>query len=306
VLKKLSILISLFLLFSISGEAAEITKGNSRAVIIQFDPLEENFVVGDKLLVSKDGKKSGLLEITKVRGGRFLARIIKGTAAPGMTIKRYDIVAGIPKPKKLNEVKEVETNIETVTFRLASTFVWRGYSFRRPYINGTVDLSDGKNIGGLSVENSDLPATSEYDLYVGHAIRGIDWTVTPTIWSYNFPGAEKLNSWDFAMTFAYRIFAIDVSFIPKFSGVDSDYLYLRGSTSFGLGQKWRVLVGVGQSQFSNEAQVGYKNYFDYKLGFLYATPEFTTEFAYTNTNRKLISGVDADDGTAAIILSKTF
>jgi uncharacterized protein (TIGR02001 family) len=303
---KFSVVLSFLILSSISVNGAEITKGNSRAVIIQFDPLEENFVVGDKLLVSKDGKKMGLLEITKVRGGRFLARIINGSATPGMTIKRYDIVAGIPKPKKVNEIKEVEANFETVTFRLASTYVWRGYSFHRPYINGTVDLSDGKFLGGLSVENSDVPATSEFDLYVGRAMRGLDWTITPTIWRYSFPGANSFNSWDFAATLAYRIFAFDISYIPKFYGVKSDDLYFKGSTFFGLGQRWRVLLGVGHSQFSSEAQVGDKNYFDYKVGLLYSTPDFTTEFDYTDTDRESVSGLDPDDATAAIILSKTF
>ena len=66
--------LALFICLSPSAHAAEILKSTKKAVLVQFDPFEENFVVGDKWIALKDGKKQALISVTKIKGGKWLGQ----------------------------------------------------------------------------------------------------------------------------------------------------------------------------------------------------------------------------------------
>lgn len=79
-------LIIVFLLCTPIVHAAQIVKvkGKSALVDLQGDPA----VVGDMFFaLSADGKRRGILKITKVQGKRAIARIAKGKATTGMSLE---------------------------------------------------------------------------------------------------------------------------------------------------------------------------------------------------------------------------
>jgi len=296
-------IIALTLLVFVGTQSAlgsEIVKVSKKAVIVEFDPFEENFAVGDRLVANQDGKKKALVEITKIKGKKFLGRILNGRAEIGMKLSRLDLVAEAkPSP--------AAPNVESVTIRFQSAAVWRGRPYGRPYIAASIDLVNPGLLGGLTMSNSDLPSTSEVDAYVGYAINRINWTLTPMVARYIYPGAQNWDSWDFMLGFTYRILSLDISYIPKYFGDKSTAVHARIGLLVGISsERWKVLAQVGSSTFSDVNAVRHSNYMDYKAGLLYTSPEFLVEFAYTDTNRKNPEDGAFKDGTASVSISKRF
>lgn len=281
------------------SRAAEIIKTTKKGVLVQFDPLEENFVTGDRLIAYQSGKKSALLEITKLKGNRFLSRLLYGRAAPGMTIQKFGVVTDL-KPTVNSP------SVESVVIRFSNAYVYRGMAMGFPYIAGGLDVVDDSFLASVLISNASAPATSEFDLFVGWAINRLNWTLTPMLAYYSFPGLHIWNCGEAMLTFTYDIFAVDVAYMPKYYDVKSTDFYAKVSSTFGLGERWKVNMHVGRSTFSKEDLVGHESYIDYKLGFLYSTPEFAAEFAWTDTDRRDLAGKVKPDGTAAVNFSKRF
>ena len=296
--------IGIFLIFLTLGlpgaHSAEILKSTKKAVLVQFDPFEENFVVGDKLIATKDGKKQALIEITKIKGGKWLGQILDGHADPSMVLRKYDQLASDAPPSTST------ANIETVTVKFASTYIWRGIPYDRPLILGSVDISSQGILGGLVVLNSGVPATSEYDVYLGYAFNHINWSITPMIAQYSFPRAAHFNTTDFLLTLTYRILSVDVSYMPDSFGAKSSDFYYGLGTSAGLGQRWKVVLHAGYSNYSKKENIGNLPYLDYKVAALYSTPEFLVEFAWTDDTRKDLAKKPMQDNATAVTISKQF
>lgn len=283
-----------------SAFAAEITKGNKRAVIIVFDPFDENFVVGDKLYASEEGVHVGVLEITKIKGPKALARILEGRANPGMGLEKYDVVATV-------KTKEVEAASQSVTMQVGSIYVWRGLVKSRPFISGAINYADTDVLAGVTISNADSPAESEVDFNLGHSFTALNGSITPMLWFYSYPGHGSLDTFDFTLNLSYRVIALDFSYIPRYFGVNTSDFYSRISTSAGLGQRWKIYGHAGLSIFSKERPLQHKSYLDLKGAIIYSTNEFTAEFGWTDTLRRdFASNELKKDAAAAILFSKTF
>ncbi|HMN69823.1 MAG TPA: TorF family putative porin [Bdellovibrionales bacterium] len=291
---KFLILIAALLGFSNPLFGAEILKASKRIALVEFDPFEENFVVGDRLNALRGESKEGLIEITKIKGGKFLARILAGKASPGMSLKRFDVMSETkPTPNA--------PNVETVTLRIFSNYVWRGISYNMPYIAGAIDYVNEGVLAGLNISNAERPATSEVDLSVGYALNRINWTLTPMIIRYMYPGQSRIDSTDFNLSMTYRLINAELSYIPRYFGARSDQTYAKIGTLFSMSSRWKAAAHLGYARFSEKTQVDLSDYRDYKLAVIYAATEFTVEFAFTDTNR-----AGARDESGAVLISKTF
>jgi uncharacterized protein (TIGR02001 family) len=281
------------------AHAAEILKATKRAVIIQFDAFEENYVTGDKLIASLDGKKQAIIQITKIKGAKMLGRILHGKATPGMQISRFDAV---------NEAEPAPTvpSETAVILNFFSNYVYRGIPENFAYVSGTVDYTNGGLLLRGVVSNALAPATSEVDLYAGYTLTRLNWSLSPMVGRYMFQNMGNWDTWDYMLNLTFRVIALDVSYIPEYFGVHSDDLYYRITTLFSLTEKWKFIAHAGYSNFNHKDNVGYKNYLDYKVGFIYSTPEFNVEFDYTDTHRKNILNDKVKDATAAVLISKRF
>ncbi len=279
--------------------AAEIVKATSKAVLIKFEPLDENFVTGDKLLTLENGVQHGLLEVTKIKDGRLIAQILNGHASVGMTVQRFGVVGDA-------KATPTTSNLESVIIRFISTGVFRGIPLYRPVLMGAVLIGNSGPTGGVAILNQSLPATSEYDYWVGYAFNRLNWSLSPTISREVYFGNRNTDVWVIKLDVTYRILTLDLQYMPRFYGSKSDDMYYKLSSLIGLGQRWKVACSVGYQKFSNEQSIGWKNYLDYKIGPVYSMPEFAVEFDWTTTNRRNLAGQPYPDESAAVVISKQF
>ena len=303
ILKFRALFLNLLTLAALLGaplaQAAEIIRATRVAVIVKFDPFEENFAVGDRLVARRDGKRYGLIEIRKIKGEKMLGRILAGTAAPGMTIQKNASITG-------GKEKTSDTVSETVTLKFMANYASRGIPFRRNHIQGTLDLINGNTFGGLIVMTSDAPSTSEADLFGGYTFNHVNYSITPYMYRYFFPGYSHYDTWDFCLNVASRIFSLELSYRPEAFGIKSSETYSQIISEFEFRPKWKINSHIAYSIFSNEALMKYKNYLSYKLGFIYYTNEFTVEFNYSDTNRQSTTAEKITDSNAGLVISKKF
>lgn len=78
----------ILLSLSINANAAKVTKVSGGKALIDLEG--DTALVGDQFFViDSSGKKRGLIQVSKVQGGRAIATISKGNVTPGTTLQRY-------------------------------------------------------------------------------------------------------------------------------------------------------------------------------------------------------------------------
>ncbi|WP_413584684.1 hypothetical protein [Bdellovibrio sp. HCB274] len=78
----------ILLSLSINANAAKVTKVSGGKALIDLEG--DTALVGDQFFaIDSSGKKRGLIQVSKVQGGRAIATISKGSAAPGQSLQRY-------------------------------------------------------------------------------------------------------------------------------------------------------------------------------------------------------------------------
>jgi hypothetical protein len=78
----------ILLSLSITANAAKVTKVSGGKALIDLEG--DTALVGDQFfVVDSSGKKRGLIQVSKVQGGRAIATISKGSATPGSSLQRF-------------------------------------------------------------------------------------------------------------------------------------------------------------------------------------------------------------------------
>lgn len=73
---------------SITANAAKVTKVSGGKALIDLEG--DTALVGDQyFVIDSSGKKRGLLQVSKVQGGRAIATVSKGNVAPGNSLQRF-------------------------------------------------------------------------------------------------------------------------------------------------------------------------------------------------------------------------
>jgi hypothetical protein len=282
-------------------EAAEIIKATKKSALIQFDPFEENLVVGDRLVAYQNGVKMAQIEITKIKGNKILGRILAGQVKPGFKLEKFGVIT------KSSKKTSTSANNETVTIFFATNSTSAGIPSNSTLMGASVDIKNSKGVeAGLGVTNAASPATSVVSGYVGYSKNQVNWSLAPYISHTTYTGITGAGYTSFSLYFEYNIITFGVDYTPNLYGGSPQSLYYSLDVNAGLGSRWKSVLHVGYSSFSQEERIGFFPYMDYKVGAIYSTQDFSVEFAWTDTNRKNLSNIDRNDGTAAALISKEF
>lgn len=235
---------------STGAHAAEITKAKGKSVLIKFDPAAEQLAVGEKHFALVDGKKKALIEITQVKAGQALGKILKGNAEASATLQ---LAAGAAAG---------ETNSQRPQRRSRSSeSPWSGISFgvlagagmdsqtvkvaRTPTTSENVSLS-GTGFGARLF--ADLPLMNQIGLFGRLGVEKFGGTGKSNIGSekvdFTFLAVDGLIHFDF-MTGDWVPFAMaGISMMYPIS--QSTGGLLKENTSFstvalgGAGFNWRL------------------------------------------------------------------
>lgn len=200
----------------------------------------------------------------------------------------------------------------TATATLASNYIWRGQSFTNnlPATQGSIDFihNSGAN-AGVWVSNTVSASganDSETDLYLGYTQPFGEFNIGAALFWYTYMLESKSNAVEYLASISYKIAKLEVSLLPKYFEKDSNSAYAKLSLKQPIESKLSLIGHVGFNSFSDEANIGFKNYLDYKLGLSYNVETYTLEIVHTDTNRKDLSDTDLRDEKMLITLSKTF
>lgn len=204
--------------------------------------------------------------------------------------------------------------------KISSNYIWRGLSFseNQPAIglnaNYTFDSGFYGNLYGTNLKFKEPTiftgeSTREMDLTAGYLHSFNDFSINIFYNRYEYLDHGAISTNEYAAQFRYKDTTLDYAFQPNWFGYNSASYYVRLSQKYSFNNKFHLIGSVGRDmqEITNRTQkngkwegVGFTSYFDYSLALqVQEENNFTYEFQYTNTNRKLISydtGTPADDG----------
>lgn len=224
----------------------------------------------------------------------------------------------------------VSTNVyaqTSATVIAASNYIWRGLSFSTngaaevakglPVIQGSFDYAHSSGLGlslfvGSSDTTNDFTALtverdSEFSPTVSYTYAMTeDFKVIGAVTQYTYVKNSNNNAIDYQLSFAWKTIRLDGAYMNKYLGTESSDTYVRLSMRQPLDEKLGLVLAVGNSSFSKEAKVGFKNYTDYKAGLFFNAGPAVIEAAYTDTNRKDMADKDLKDEAATFSVATTF
>lgn len=171
----------------------------------------------------------------------------------------------------------------SATVTAASNYIWRGVSFSndQPAIQGSIDYASEIGIsagvwasnsityrdsaqGGTSVMDSEADVYGTYTHTIG------DVGISATAFWYNYVKEPRNNALEYILGVAFKQFKFELAYLPKYFAGDSTSTYAKVSVRQPVDEKLSVVAHVGNQDFSNETNAGYKKYIDYKLGAVYS------------------------------------
>lgn len=228
----------------------------------------------------------------------------------------------------------VSTNVyaqTSATVTAASNYIWRGLSFSSlgleaakgaPVIQGSFDYAHSSGlglsmfVGGSDTTNFDLSTPTsvvverdnEFDPTVSYTYAITeDFKVIAAVTGYLYVKNSSNNSTDYQLSFAWKQFRLDGSYMDNYFGTKSSDTYVRLSMRQPVDEKLGFVLAVGSSTFGDDKKVGFKNYVDYKAGLSYTMGTTVAEAAYTATDRdEDYLGNKLNDKAATISIATTF
>jgi hypothetical protein len=182
----------LFIFLTLFADASQIDKVNGKKVFIMMS--EETFKVGDKVYaLGEDGKRKALLTITKVRGEKAQADVIKGKVKPGMSVtsgggggdkssSKSKVSSERSSGRKMGVIGGISQNSMTISTG-GSSANYNGSSFA---LSGMLDIPisqvftiRGKaGLNQFSVAQGSIGASFSYIGFEG----GINWNINKSFW----------------------------------------------------------------------------------------------------------------------------
>ena len=253
----LSLFLCAVLITAVPLFAQEIIKVKGQQVLIEggnFSPGQELFVYNSA------GKKVGLLEVTKAKGERIVAKILKGKAQPGWSVagknemnqsfsrkplgKKWGILGGIAQNQMSVKLSGIGTDyagssIHAMGFfdvPFSSNLIMRGKG-------GFYQFTVQKNNVGASFNYVGLEGSLQYYLGSSFWLGGGGAFFLTASKSSNIPGLDagsSTNSYFFAgLGVDWRLsrnavlpLAVDFAMFPGSSGVSASSMIIRGGYSW--------------------------------------------------------------------------
>lgn len=222
--------------------------------------------------------------------------------------------------------------------KISSNYMWRGLSFseNQPAIglnaNYTFDSGFYGNLYGTNLKFAeptifDGVSSKEVDLTAGYLYTLNDFAINIYYNRYEYLDQHKISANEYAVQFRFKSTTLDYAFQPDWFGYNSASHYVRLSHKHSFSNKYHLIGTVGRDmqettnrtlQNGKWEGVGFTSYFDYSLTFqVQEDNNFTYEFQYSDTNRKLISynstnpsddgkRTKANDESLTVSLTKAF
>lgn len=180
-MRHLSILILLVLIAPFSF-AAEITKVKGSNVLLNLSG--ESTLPGDVYFAVEGGKKKALIKIVKVKGDKAIAKILKGTAATGMSLERKggggssSEAATTSTPRKSKSSSGSRASMDSRAY----WGVLLGFAQDVMSVNVNRDVPPGDSLGTAGLSGS------------GFSAKGLfDYELFNQVWFRGTTGLEQFN-----------------------------------------------------------------------------------------------------------------
>lgn len=202
------------------------------------------------------------------------------------------------------------------TITLTNNYVWRGqsYSANLPAVQGSLDYAHDLGFAAgawvsntASNVNGAILRDTETDVYGSYTHKISDVSLSATVYWYTYLTESAANAVEFQAAAAYGPVKLEYGFMPEYFAFKTNSHYVKLGAKQAIDEKFSVLGHVGYTTFGDQDKVGSKNYIDYRVGGSYTADAFTTELAYSNTNRKTApADQETQDHAVTVSISKTF
>lgn len=184
-MRHLALLIVLALVapFSFAAQVAKV-KGSSALVNMG----GESTLPGDTYFALQDGRKKAILRIVKVKGEKAIAKVLKGTAAPGMTLQRRGGSSGGAKTSTASRSNGNNS-------RGSSNSAAGGPIKGRSYWGGMFGLAQDSmsvNVNSATLTGTSLGTVALSGIgFSGHGL--FDYELFDQVWFRGLGGLEQFN-----------------------------------------------------------------------------------------------------------------
>jgi uncharacterized protein (TIGR02001 family) len=206
----------------------------------------------------------------------------------------------------------------SATVSATNNYIFRGVSqtSNGPAVQGSLDYSHSSGVAvGTFVSNAVNGTTSsEADVYASYTYKMMDDKLALTVsgtWYNNVieqASAHGLNTFEYGLAVGIDPIKVEVGYTPNLAAKETTSTYVKLSGKHALVDNLSIIGNVGTTSFGDETKAGLKAFVDYRAGLSYAKDGVTTEFAYSDTDRKTAgdAGVEQADRAVQVIISKSF
>jgi uncharacterized protein (TIGR02001 family) len=203
----------------------------------------------------------------------------------------------------------------SATVDLASNYIYRGITqtHGRPTIQASLDLNheSGFGVGGFTSnidldDNPGAASSSEADAYLVYNQTVQAWKYGAMFISSNYVNAPEYNAFEYSAYVGWDFLKLDFAYAPKYFQNSSSSIYARLSANLHLGENDSLILALGRSAFENEQNIGFKSYFDSRLGVAHSIEKFAVELDFTATNRRHLDNQPFSDQALSVTIARTF
>jgi hypothetical protein len=174
-------LLSLVLVLSPSLFAAEVVKVKGKGVLVELrgDPA----VTGDNFyLISPDGKRRGIMTVSKVKGDKAIGKLNKGKAAPGYTLE-FKTQKSAGKASGSKKAAASQSTEESTPSADGRSYWGAMFGLSRDAMDVEVTSATNQNLGTANMTG------------YGFSAKGLfDYELFPQIWFRGTAGLETFNA----------------------------------------------------------------------------------------------------------------
>lgn len=298
------IIVPTILSFTNNAFAYHVVKVKNKKILITFSP-EENVQTKDTFYaINNTGKKKAIVLITKVKGNKAIAKILKGRAEKGWTlrVRKRSVVSRPVQPA--NSYQPRTNTAATSSYPKKSkklfnhlSFLW-GYSLNRlqtsfekktikhsassffNFETSTTLFLPKEPMFGLkilsSTENFTLKAKCSDGTTTSNCAASIVYLGGGALAVIQAPLSDKFSLWGgvggkllFPVYKKITTLAVDYHYLDKASIKLTSALLLSGGFTLGLNSKFSIPFNVNYTLFPSSAEVKGHSSLNFQTGLLY-------------------------------------
>lgn len=241
------------------ANAAQVVKVKDTSVLVNLQGTPA--AVGDNFFVVENGKKKALIKIAKIKGDKAIAKLLKGTAGPGMTLAPGPSGGG-PTANSGGPSKHGGGGKKTSDSRQAYGFML-GYAMDTMSVNVNSATASNVSLGTVALSGS------------GFSGKGLfDYEIFPQVWFRGLAGLEMFNAAGESKCGTGNKEACDAKIMYLSADFVGRYVFSEGTFRPWLGLGIGLLFPASKSSTAlNSSSIGTTNVITPQLGFdMYTSP----------------------------------